>query len=149
MITVVDVRGDQVKLGISAPASVTVHRKEIYEAIAREHGGNAVNRKDPRWADVFTPVPDEPEAWTDWEAAGRPFPRRLFVRTLDTVEDLTPSGCDLLVDTDLVFGQLAADGDQFRDQLVMGLGIVLDQPGGRAVDADHPRPALATQGVGL
>ena len=35
-ITIVDVRGDKVRLGITAPKSVTVHRKEIYEAIQRE-----------------------------------------------------------------------------------------------------------------
>lgn len=36
IITVVDIRGDRVRLGIQAPASVSVHRQEIYEAIARE-----------------------------------------------------------------------------------------------------------------
>lgn len=35
-ITVVDVRGDKVRLGISAPKNITVHRKEVYEAIQRE-----------------------------------------------------------------------------------------------------------------
>ena len=36
-VTVVDVRGDKVRLGIAAPAAVKVHRKEIYEAIRREN----------------------------------------------------------------------------------------------------------------
>ena len=36
-ITVVDIRGDKVRLGINAPASVPVHRKEVYEAIKREN----------------------------------------------------------------------------------------------------------------
>ncbi|GMV96680.1 MAG: carbon storage regulator CsrA [Phycisphaerae bacterium] len=36
-ITVVDIRGDKVRLGINAPQSVTVHRKEVYEAIKREN----------------------------------------------------------------------------------------------------------------
>jgi len=35
-ITIVDVRGDKVRLGINAPRSVPVHRKEIYDAIQRE-----------------------------------------------------------------------------------------------------------------
>ena len=35
-ITIVDVRGDKVRLGINAPRSIPVHRKEIYEAIQRE-----------------------------------------------------------------------------------------------------------------
>ena len=36
-ITVVDIRGDKVRLGISAPADIPVHRKEVYEAIQREN----------------------------------------------------------------------------------------------------------------
>ena len=36
-ITVVDIRGDRVRLGITAPQSVSVHRKEVYEAIRREN----------------------------------------------------------------------------------------------------------------
>ena len=35
-ISIVDIRGDKVKLGINAPHHVPVHRKEIYEAIRRE-----------------------------------------------------------------------------------------------------------------
>ncbi len=32
-IVVVEIRGDKVRLGIEAPKNVTVHRKEIYDAI--------------------------------------------------------------------------------------------------------------------
>ncbi len=35
-ITVVDIRGEKVRLGIQAPAHIPVHRKEVYEAIKRE-----------------------------------------------------------------------------------------------------------------
>lgn len=35
-VTIIDVRGDKVRLGIKAPKSVSVHRKEVYEAIQRE-----------------------------------------------------------------------------------------------------------------
>lgn len=36
-LTVVDIRGDKVRLGIKAPSHVAVHRKEIYDAIKREN----------------------------------------------------------------------------------------------------------------
>ncbi len=36
-ITVVDIRGDKVRIGISAPTRVPVHRKEVYDAIKREN----------------------------------------------------------------------------------------------------------------
>lgn len=34
-IRIVDVRGDQVKIGINAPRKIKVHRKEIYEEIKK------------------------------------------------------------------------------------------------------------------
>lgn len=37
VITVVDIRGDKVRLGIEAPKEVPVHRREVYEAIQREN----------------------------------------------------------------------------------------------------------------
>lgn len=36
-VTVVDIRGDAVRLGITAPKDIPVYRKEIYEAIQREN----------------------------------------------------------------------------------------------------------------
>ncbi len=47
VITIVDVRGDKVRLGIDAPQEVTVHRREVYEAIQREKGlrGNLGGRE--------------------------------------------------------------------------------------------------------
>jgi len=36
-ITVVDIRGDKVRLGITAPTRIAVHRKEVYEAIKKEN----------------------------------------------------------------------------------------------------------------
>ena len=35
-VIIVDVRGDKVRLGITAPRSIPVHRREVYEAIKRE-----------------------------------------------------------------------------------------------------------------
>jgi carbon storage regulator len=37
IVTIVDVRGDKVRLGIEAPREISVHRREVYEAIQREN----------------------------------------------------------------------------------------------------------------
>ncbi|MCO6043776.1 carbon storage regulator CsrA [Aeoliella sp. ICT_H6.2] len=37
VVTIVDVRGDKVRLGIEAPIEIPVHRQEVYEAIQREN----------------------------------------------------------------------------------------------------------------
>ena len=47
-VTVVDIRGDKVRLGINAPKEIPVHRKEVYDAIRRE------NRANARSGDVVT-----------------------------------------------------------------------------------------------
>jgi len=36
-ITIVDVKGEQVKLGITAPRQVSVHREEVYREIQKEN----------------------------------------------------------------------------------------------------------------
>jgi len=43
-IVVVDIRGDKIRLGIDAPSSVPVHRKEVYDEIQKEKRGE----KEPR-----------------------------------------------------------------------------------------------------
>jgi carbon storage regulator len=37
VVTIVDIRGDKVRLGIDAPSSIPVHRQEVYDAIQREN----------------------------------------------------------------------------------------------------------------
>ena len=39
-ITIIDVRGDKVRLGIKAPRDIPVHRREVYEAIQKEKASN-------------------------------------------------------------------------------------------------------------
>lgn len=36
-ITVLGVKGNQVRVGVNAPKDVSVHRQEIYERIRKEH----------------------------------------------------------------------------------------------------------------
>jgi carbon storage regulator len=45
-VVIVDIRGEQVQLGINAPKDIPVHRREVYEAIVRENG--RVLPKTPR-----------------------------------------------------------------------------------------------------
>jgi len=53
-ITIVDIRGDKVRLGIDAPKEIPVHRQEVFDAIQRENDqGNAAATPTP---------PEEPVA---------------------------------------------------------------------------------------
>ncbi len=43
VVTIVDIRGDKVRLGIEAPSEIPVHRSEVYEAIQRENAKSGRN----------------------------------------------------------------------------------------------------------
>lgn len=45
-ITVLDIQGDKVKLGIQAPKNIPIHRKEIYLAIQEENKAAAQSSVD-------------------------------------------------------------------------------------------------------
>jgi carbon storage regulator len=59
-VTVVDIRGDKVRLGITAPKDVAVHRKEVYDAIRREH--RAAAQVKPTDGAAAPPVTSTPAA---------------------------------------------------------------------------------------
>lgn len=59
-ITVVDIRGDKVRLGITAPSHVSVHRKEVYDAIQRENRAAANIKPEDLPPGGTPPAGDDP-----------------------------------------------------------------------------------------
>jgi len=51
VVTIVDIRGDKVRLGINAPSEIPVHRQEVYDAIQREN--QQASRLDPKDAQAI------------------------------------------------------------------------------------------------
>lgn len=47
VITIIAIRGDKVRIGIHAPKSLPVHRREIYEAICTQHGVERLDSISP------------------------------------------------------------------------------------------------------
>jgi carbon storage regulator len=63
VITIVDIRGDRVRIGIQAPPDVTVHRQEIYDAITREKHG--IQNSEPLGqTPIPNPIPQKIQKYT-------------------------------------------------------------------------------------
>ena len=54
-ITLLEIKGDQVKIGISAPKSVSIYRKEIYAQIQEENRNAGKEVDVSKIRDIFSP----------------------------------------------------------------------------------------------
>ena len=62
-VSVVDIRGDQVKLGIDAPRSVKVYRQEVFDAIQAENRAAAAsNATDLPSLETYLRKDEKPDA---------------------------------------------------------------------------------------
>ncbi|HEY3658385.1 MAG TPA: carbon storage regulator CsrA [Steroidobacteraceae bacterium] len=56
-VTIMGVKGSQVRIGVNAPKDVAVHREEIYERIRQEQSSNAAAENDKHGGKRAPPVP--------------------------------------------------------------------------------------------
>lgn len=57
IVTVLGIKGNQVRIGINAPKDVSVHREEIYQRIQQEKNPEAAPVKPVEVAPVASPAP--------------------------------------------------------------------------------------------
>jgi carbon storage regulator len=63
VVTIVDIRGDKVRLGINAPTEIPVHRQEVYEAIQRENlRSSRLEPKETRSLGKPSAAPGKPQS---------------------------------------------------------------------------------------
>lgn len=62
-ITVVEIRGDKVRLGVEAPKEVPVHRREVFDAIHRSQQAGGEKSVEPSSDDhSLTHLPENPDS---------------------------------------------------------------------------------------
>lgn len=113
-VTIVDVRGDKVRLGINAPRHVAVHRKEVYELIRNENRSAAQVRPG------------------DLPSNMSPKPPAMRIARMDAGPVPSPSSKPATVVNDAVRGLLRAAADEARAGLAAGglpIGSILVRDG--------------------
>ena len=97
VITVVDIRGDRVRIGVQAPSDVSVHRQEVYEAI--KNGNQRESTPTSRRVDSVPSVPKMESA---------PLSQELSKRKAKIASEA--KGLPVSVDTTVEFGGITSDG---------------------------------------
>ena len=91
VITVVDIRGDRVRIGVQAPSDITVHRQEVYDAI------KSGNNRDSGTPKVAAP-----------RSVSAPLSRELSKQKAKMSEEA--KGLPVSIDSPVEFGGLTPDG---------------------------------------
>ncbi len=68
-IVVVEIRGDKVRLGVEAPKEVPVHRREVYDAIARGEPVDLIAERHSADTSAETAAPNEHPRTADHQSA--------------------------------------------------------------------------------
>jgi carbon storage regulator len=68
-IVVVEIRGDKVRLGVEAPKEVPVHRREVYDAIARGEPVDLISGGHSAEISAEATTPDEHPRTADHQSA--------------------------------------------------------------------------------
>ena len=97
VITVVDIRGDRVRIGVQAPSDVTVHRQEVYDAI--KNGDLRESGSEARKVDSASSAP---------RSVAPPLGRELNKQKAKMSEGT--KGLPVNMDTPVEFGGLTSDG---------------------------------------
>jgi len=100
VITVVDIRGDRVRIGVQAPSDVTVHRQEVYEAIK-----NGVHREPSAATRKMEPASGASAAS---KPGGAPLGQELSKRKAKMADEA--KGLPISIDPTVEFGGLTSEG---------------------------------------
>jgi carbon storage regulator len=113
-ISVVDIHGDKVRIGVTCPKEMPVHRQEVYEAICRHSSSSA----SPAGA-----------AASAAPAAGAPLTSMMYLKPEPVPQSAAPATLVLAADHVARLDKLRAVGDVTREAAVETLLQVVDRAG--------------------